>query len=154
MSFLFCVKSRHARCTIRSHMPRPPFPCVRNERNFTTSSAISAMTSAMLYCILNLPIIGGVADWQIFLKTFVFGFLLLASRQICDIALGMTGKVITMLEIPSVLEVTIPDESMFTIGSGAEWLIVIIVGFVLMFQIIKLLFEIGDRKSTRLNSSH
>lgn len=82
---------------------------------------------------------------QIFLKTFVFGFLLLASRQICDIALGMTGKVITMLEIPSVLEVTIPDESMFTIGSGAKWLIVIIVGFVLMFQIIKLLFEIGER---------
>ena len=82
---------------------------------------------------------------QIFLKTFVFGFLLLASRQICDIALGMTGKVITLLEIPKVLEVTIPDESMFTISSGAKWLIVIIVGFVLMFQIIKLLFEIGER---------
>ncbi|MBQ2671003.1 MAG: hypothetical protein IJG06_09695, partial [Clostridia bacterium] len=50
-----------------------------------------------------------------------------------------------MLEIPKVLEVTIPDESMFTISSGAKWLIVIIVGFVLMFQIIKLLLEIGER---------
>lgn len=82
---------------------------------------------------------------HIFMRSFVFAFLLLASRQICDIALGMTGKVIELLQIPDVLEVTIPDESMFTIGSGAKWLIVIIVGFVLMFQIIKLLFEIGER---------
>ena len=29
---------------------------------------------------------------HIFMRSFVFAFLLLASRQICDIALGMTGK--------------------------------------------------------------
>ncbi|MGN0107985.1 MAG: hypothetical protein ACI4A5_09875, partial [Hominilimicola sp.] len=82
---------------------------------------------------------------HIFCRSFVFAFLLLASRQICNIALGMTGKVIEMLEIPSVLNFSIPDESMFSIGSGAKWLIVIIVGFILIFQLIKLLFEIGER---------
>lgn len=34
---------------------------------------------------------------------------------------------------------------MFSIGSGAKWLIVIVVGFILIFQYIKLLFEIGER---------
>lgn len=82
---------------------------------------------------------------HIFCRTFVFAFLLLASRQICNMAMGITGKVIELLQIPSELSLAIPDQSMFNIGSGAKWLIVIVVGFILIFQYIKLLFEIGER---------
>jgi hypothetical protein len=82
---------------------------------------------------------------HIFIRTFVFAFLLLASRQICNLAMGITGRVIDLLQIPSSLNFSIPDESMFSIGSGAKWLIVIIIGFILIFQLIKLLFEIGER---------
>lgn len=82
---------------------------------------------------------------MLFLRTFAFSFLLLASRQICDICSGITGTVIDMLQIPSSINVTTPDESMFSLGAGAKWLLVIIVGVVLMVQMVKLLFEIGER---------
>lgn len=81
----------------------------------------------------------------LFLRTFVFAFLLLASRQICDICSGITGTVINMLQLPASITVTTPDESMFSLGAGAKWLLVIIVGVVLMVQMVKLLFEIGER---------
>ncbi len=81
----------------------------------------------------------------LFLRTFVFAFLLLASRQICYIGSSITGTVINMLELPKSITVTTPDESMFSLGSGAKWLFVIIVGVVLMVQMVKLLFEIGER---------
>lgn len=81
----------------------------------------------------------------LFLRSFVFAFLLLASRQICDIGSSITGTVIDMLELPNAINVTTPDESMFSLGSGAKWLLVIIVGVVLMVQMVKLLFEIGER---------
>lgn len=80
-----------------------------------------------------------------FLRTFVFSFLLLASRQICDLCSGITGTVINLLELPSSINIVTPDESMFSLGSGAKWLLVIIVGVVLMVQMVKLLFEIGER---------
>ncbi|MBR3994907.1 MAG: hypothetical protein IKI97_06475 [Clostridia bacterium] len=81
----------------------------------------------------------------LFLRTFVFAFLLLASREICNIGSSITGTVIDMLELPNAITVTTPDESMFSLGSGAKWLLVIIVGVVLMVQMVKLLFEIGER---------
>ena len=81
----------------------------------------------------------------LFIRTFVFAFLLLASRQICDIGSSIAGTVIDMLELPNAINVTTPDESMFSLGSGAKWLLVIIVGVVLMLQMVKLLFEIGER---------
>lgn len=81
----------------------------------------------------------------LFLRTFVFSFLLLASRQICDLCSGITGTVITMLDLPDSITVTTPNESMFTLAGGAKWLLVIIVGVVLMLQMVKLLFEIGER---------
>ncbi len=81
----------------------------------------------------------------IFLRTFVFSFLLMASRQICDIGLSITGRVIDLLEMPSSIEIVTPDESMFSLGGEAKWLLVIIVGVVLMVQMVKLLFEIGER---------
>lgn len=81
----------------------------------------------------------------LFLRTFVFAFLLLASRQICNIGSSITGTVIDLLALPDAINVTTPDESMFSLGSGAKWLLVIIVGVVLMVQMVKLLFEIGER---------
>ena len=82
---------------------------------------------------------------HIFCRTFVFAFLLLASKQICNLAMGITGNVIELLQIPSALDFSIPDQSMFDISSSVKWLIVIVVGFILIFQYIKLLFEIGER---------
>ncbi len=81
----------------------------------------------------------------IFLRTFVFAFLLLASRQICNIGLSIASKVIDLLALPDVIHIRTPNESMFHLGSEAKWLLVIIVGVVLMIQMVKLLFEIGER---------
>ena len=81
----------------------------------------------------------------LFLRTFVFSFLLLTSREICDLCSSMAGTVITLLDLPDAITVTTPDESMFSLGAGAKWLLVIIVGVVLMVQMVKLLFEIGER---------
>ena len=81
----------------------------------------------------------------LFLRTFVFSFLLLASRQICDIGLSITSKVIDLLEMPDAINVSIPDETMFSLGGEAKWLLVVIIGVILMIQLVKLLFEIGER---------
>ena len=81
----------------------------------------------------------------LFLRTFAFSFLLLTSREICDMCSSMAGTVINLLDLPDAITVTTPDESMFSLGSGAKWLLVIIVGVVLMVQMVKLLFEIGER---------
>lgn len=80
-----------------------------------------------------------------FCRSFVFSFLLLCSRQICEIALSMTGTVIDLLQIPDSLDIVTPDESLFSLGASAKWLLVIIVGIILMLQLVKLLFEIGER---------
>lgn len=41
---------------------------------------------------------------SIYLQNFVYAFLLLASKQICNLAMGITGKVIELLQISSALE--------------------------------------------------
>lgn len=79
----------------------------------------------------------------LFTRTFVFSFLLMVSRQVCDIGLGMTAVVIDMLQVPSSVTLTMPEETAFSIG--ASWLLIIIVGFVIMWQVVKLFFEIGER---------
>lgn len=77
------------------------------------------------------------------LRTFLFGTLLIFSKDICDIGLSITRKVINLLGIPSSITLKMPGQSHFT-GSSA-WLLVIIVGFVLGFQVMKLFFEIAER---------
>lgn len=79
----------------------------------------------------------------LFARTFLFGFLLLVSRQVCEIGLSMTSTIIDMLQVPSSVSLTMPDESIF--GIGASWLLVIIIGFVIMWQLVKLFMEIGER---------
>ena len=73
----------------------------------------------------------------------MFGFLLLASQQICDIGLGISAQVISLLQVPSSVTITIPDENTFDLG--ASWLLVIIVGFIIMWQFVKLCFEVAER---------
>ena len=67
---------------------------------------------------------------QLFARTFLFAFLLLASRQICEIGLGMTGTIMDMLVVPDSVSISLPEEDIF--GIGASWLLMIIVGVVLM----------------------
>lgn len=77
-------------------------------------------------------------------RTAIFGFLLLGSRQICNILLGLGASVITLIGLPSDIAMVIPDNDWF--GDLVDsWVLVIIVGFVLGFQLIKLFLEIGER---------
>ena len=79
----------------------------------------------------------------LFTRTFVFGFFLLASRQICDIGLGISARVIELLQLPTSITVDLPGENCFSIG--ASWLLIIIVNVIIMWQIVKLFFEIAER---------
>lgn len=78
------------------------------------------------------------------LRTLLFGTLLIFSKDICDIGLSIGKNVIDLLGIPTNITLTMPNDSMFS-GLGASWLLVIIIGFVLGFQLIKLFFEIAER---------
>ena len=80
----------------------------------------------------------------LFTRTFVFSFLLLASPQICKIALNFTGAVIRLLEIPNAVIITTLNEGMFA-GLGTAWVLVIICGLVVMYQSIKLFVEMVER---------
>ena len=79
----------------------------------------------------------------LFTRTFVFAFLLLASPEICEIGLGISASVIELLQVPNSVTISLPDENYFNIG--ASWLLVVIVNFVIMWQIVKLFFEIAER---------
>ena len=79
----------------------------------------------------------------LFTRTFVFAFLLLASPEICEIGLGISASVIELLQVPSSVTISLPEENYFNIG--ASWLLVVIVNFVIMWQIVKLFFEIAER---------
>lgn len=78
------------------------------------------------------------------LRTFLFGTLLIFSKDICDIGLSIGKNIIELLDIPSVVSITMPDETFF-IGINSSWVLVVIIGFILGFQLIKLFFEIAER---------
>ncbi len=80
----------------------------------------------------------------LFSRTAIFAFLLLISRQICEIGLGISSRVIGLLGIPDQVDLRTPDSSFFD-DIGASWVLVIIIGFILGIQLIKLFFEIGER---------
>ena len=77
------------------------------------------------------------------LRTALFGTLLIFSRDICDIGLSIAKNVIHLLGIPDSVTLSLPTEAYFS--GGASWLLVIIIGFIVGFQLIKLFFEIGER---------
>ena len=77
------------------------------------------------------------------LRTFLFGTLLVFSKDVCAIGLSIGKNVIDLIGIPTEITMTMPDESFFT--GNASWLLVIVVGFILGFQLIKLFFEVAER---------
>ncbi len=77
------------------------------------------------------------------MRTFLFGTLLVFSQDICEIGLSIGSRIIVLLGIPSSVDLEMPDESFFS--GGSSWVLVIIVGFILGFQLIKLFFEIAER---------
>lgn len=76
-------------------------------------------------------------------RTFVFAFLLMASRQICAIGLNFTSAIMDLFQVPDAVEIITPDENAF--GIDSSWLLAMIVGLILIFQVIKFFFEIGER---------
>ena len=77
-------------------------------------------------------------------RTFLFGFLLFFSHQICEIALSVGQKITELIGIPEDVEITFPDKTFFTELSNS-WLLIIIVGVLIGIQVLKLFFEIGER---------
>ena len=82
---------------------------------------------------------------ELFLRSFVMAFFVAFSRQICDLGLSIAKRAIDMLRMPDYVEVPSIDESLFSVPSDASWLLAIIVAIILIVQIIKLFFEIGER---------
>ena len=81
----------------------------------------------------------------LFMRTFAFSFLLLASPQICEMCSKMTGIVVLYLNIPRSFAFSPPSSLMFSAAGGVSWLIAIIVSIILIIQLIKLFFDIGER---------
>lgn len=80
----------------------------------------------------------------LFARTFVFGFLFLASPQICEIVLGITSSVIALIEIPNAINVQLVDGSAIGVFT-ASWLLVIIFDLITMFMVFSLLLEVAER---------
>lgn len=81
----------------------------------------------------------------LFMRTFAFSFLLIASPQICEMCSKMTGTVVAYLSIPRSFAFSAPGASMFSGAGAVAWLIAIIVSIILIVQLIKLFFDIGER---------
>ena len=82
---------------------------------------------------------------RLFLRTAMFSFLLLASRQICDIGFGLSASVMEMLQAPDAITFEPFGEETFDTLPNAGWLIVIIVNVVIQWQLIRLFFEVAER---------
>lgn len=81
----------------------------------------------------------------LFTRTFLFGFLLVASRQICEIGLTMTGTIMELLQMPDAVTFTPLGEQDFGALPNAGWLIVIILNLVIFWQLFRLCLEVAER---------
>ena len=82
---------------------------------------------------------------RLVLRTAMFSFLLVCSRQICDIALSLSAVIMRMLEVPKAVTFTPFNEDFFSELPNAGWLVVIVVNVYIQWQIIKLFFEVAER---------
>lgn len=82
---------------------------------------------------------------RLFLRTAMFSFLLVCSRQICDIALSLSAVIMRMLEVPKAVTFTPFNKDFFSELPNAGWLVVIVVNVYIQWQIIKLFFEVAER---------
>jgi hypothetical protein len=78
------------------------------------------------------------------LRSFVFAFLLMASREICAIGLSLGSTVVALLQVPSSVALPNITSRMFD-AIGAGWLLSIIVGIIIIIQLVKFFFQVGER---------
>ena len=77
-------------------------------------------------------------------RTFLFGFLLIMSKQVCGIGLSIGKTLMELIGLPEKASITFPDDSMFP-DLTSSWLLIVIIGVLIGAQLIKLFFEIGER---------
>ena len=77
-------------------------------------------------------------------RTFLFGFLLIMSKQVCEIGLSVGKTLMELIGLPEKASITFPDDSMFP-DLTSSWLLIVIIGVLIGAQLIKLFFEIGER---------
>lgn len=77
-------------------------------------------------------------------RTFLFGFLLIMSKQVCEIGLSVGKTLMELIGLPEKASIAFPDDSMFP-DLTSSWLLIVIIGVLIGAQLIKLFFEIGER---------
>ena len=77
-------------------------------------------------------------------RTFLFGFLLIMSKQVCEMGLSIGKTLMELIGLPKKASITFPDDSMFP-DLTSSWLLIVIIGVLIGSQLIKLFFEIGER---------
>lgn len=77
-------------------------------------------------------------------RTFLFGFLLIMSKQVCEVGLSVGKTLMELIGLPEKASITFPDDSMFP-DLTSSWLLIVIIGVLIGTQLIKLFFEIGER---------
>ena len=82
---------------------------------------------------------------RLFLRSAMFSFLLLVSRQICAIGFDLSATVMEMLQVPDAVTFDPFGEETFDTLPNAGWLIVIVVNIVIQWQLIRLFFEVAER---------
>ncbi|MGO5096008.1 hypothetical protein ACTQ34_09315 [Agathobaculum sp. LCP25S3_E8] len=82
---------------------------------------------------------------RLFLRTAMFSFLLVVSRQICEIGLGFSSTIMDMLQIPNAITFDPFGEDTFDMLPNAGWIVVILVNVIIQWQTIKLFFEVAER---------
>lgn len=82
---------------------------------------------------------------RLFLRTAIFSFLLMVSRQICEIGLGFSSTIMDMLQIPNAITFDPFGEDTFDMLPNAGWIVVILVNVIIQWQTIKLFFEVAER---------
>lgn len=79
----------------------------------------------------------------LFSRNFAFAFLLFGSRQICAIGFNFTSRIMDLLRVPDAVKILTPDEHAFPLNGS--WLLAMLVGIILIVQIEKFFFEVGER---------
>lgn len=82
---------------------------------------------------------------RLFLRTAMFSFLLMASRQICETGFGLSSTIMDMLQIPNAITFDPFGEDTFDLLPNAGWIFVILINIVIQWQTIKLFFEVAER---------
>ena len=77
-------------------------------------------------------------------RTLLFGFILIMSKQVCEIGLSIGKTLMELIGLPEKASITFPDDSMFP-DLTSSWLLIVIIGVLIGAQLIKLFFEIGER---------